>query len=162
MHSAEEYSAKDIKVIVFRLLDEHFGVDVSQVKSIERIDTITKVPRTPGFVKGVIHLRGAVIPIIDLKERLGMEPTSMTDQSRVILVTMDGHEVGIIVDSANDVMDISVSSIEPPPRMVSRIDMKYLQGIAKLPDQLLVLLNLDKVLDMEEIELIFQGEEQTS
>lgn len=162
MHSPEEYSATNLKVIVFRLLDEQFGVDVSQVKSIERLDTITKVPRTPSFVKGVIHLRGAVIPIIDLKERLGMEQASVTDQSRIILITMGGHEVGIIVDSANDVMDIPVSKIEPPPRMVSRVDMKYLRGIAKLPDQLLVLLNLDKVLDMDEIELIFQGEELTS
>ena len=161
MLSQEEHSAKEIKVIVFRLLDEHFGVDVSQVKSIERLDTITKLPHTPSFVKGVIHLRGAVIPIVDLKERLGLAQNEWTDQSRVILLTIGGYDVGIIVDSANDVIDIPTSNIEPPPRMISGVEMKYLRGIAKLQNQLLVLLNLNRVLDLDEIDLIFQGEELT-
>lgn len=162
MHSPEKYSTNSMKVIVFRLLEETYGVDVSQVKSIERIDTITKVPSTPPFVKGVIQLRGSVLPIVDLKERLGLEETATTEQSRIIIAAMGEHEVGIIVDSANDVMDIPFSKMDPLPPMISRVDIKYLQGIAKLPDQLLVLLRLDKVLEMEEIEQIFQGEGLTS
>ena len=158
MFLLEEQADKEIKVIVFRLLSEQFGVDVQHVQSIERIETITKVPRAPSFVKGVIHLRGAVIPIIDLKERLKLGEAEWTNDSRVILLSLKGCEVGIIVDSANDVIDIPASKIVPPPRMMAGVDMKYLQGIAKLADNLLILLNVEQVLDTDEIEQIFKGE----
>ncbi|RKD24688.1 chemotaxis protein CheW [Ammoniphilus oxalaticus] len=148
-----------MKVIVFQLFENQFGVDVSQVRSIERVVEITKVPRVPSFVKGVIHLRGAVIPVIDLKERLMLDEQPLTDDSRIILLIVNGYEVGAIVDAASDVVDIPLEAIEPPPQMMAAgVDMKFLRGIAKLSDQLLVLLDLDRVLNTEEIEQIFEGE----
>lgn len=158
MLSQEEQTAKDLKVIVFHLLNEQFGVDVNQVKSIERLDHITKVPRTPSFVEGVIHLRGAVIPIVDLKDRLEMGQGTPTNQSRVIISSVGGCDIGFIVDSANDVIDLPVSSVEPPPRILKGLNTHYLRGIAKYKEQLLILLNLDRLLDTEEIEQILQGE----
>jgi purine-binding chemotaxis protein CheW len=141
----------EVKVIVFRLKDEEYGVEVQQVKSIEKLDHITRVPRTPKFVKGVINLRGVVTPIIDLRSRFGLEESEYTESTRVIIVAVGELEVGLIVDAANDVIDIPVNAIEPPPEVVGGVEAAYLRGVAKLEKRLLILLNLDKVLSTEEI-----------
>jgi len=142
---------EEIKVIVFRLKDEEYGVEVNQVKSIERLEHITRVPRTPNFVKGVINLRGVVTPIVDLRRRFGIEETAYNETTRVIIVAVGESEVGLIVDSANDVIDIPINAIEPPPEVVGGIEAVYLRGVAKLDRRLLILLNLDKVLNTEEL-----------
>ncbi|MCC3357451.1 chemotaxis protein CheW [Bacillus sp. REN16] len=136
-----------LKVIVFSLQDEEYGIPVSQVRSIEKVQHITRVPRTASFVKGVINLRGVVTPIIDLRTRFGMDETEYTDSSRIIIVATEDVEVGLIVDTANDVMDIPVDAIEPPPEIVGSVEVEYLEGVAKLEKRLLILLNLEKVLN---------------
>lgn len=141
----------EVKVIVFRLKDEEYGVEVNQVKSIEKLEHITRVPRTPKFVKGVINLRGVVTPIIDLRNRFGLEDSGYSEASRIIIVAVGELEVGLIVDAANDVIDIPVNAIEPPPEVVGGVEAAYLRGVAKLDKRLLILLNLDKVLSTEEI-----------
>jgi purine-binding chemotaxis protein CheW len=141
----------EVKVIIFRLKDEEYGVEVSQVKSIEKLEHITRVPRTPKFVKGVINLRGVVTPIIDLRNRFGLEEAAYTESTRIIIVAVGELEVGLIVDAANDVIDIPVNAIEPPPEVVGGVEAAYLRGVAKLEKRLLILLNLDKVLNTEEI-----------
>ncbi|MEJ8546467.1 chemotaxis protein CheW [Brevibacillus borstelensis] len=149
----------EVKVIVFRLKDEEYGVDVNQVKSIEKLEHITRVPRTPAFVKGVINLRGVVTPIIDLRNRFSLEEADYTESTRIIIVAVGELEVGLIVDAANDVIDIPVNAIEPPPEVVGGVEAAYLRGVAKLEKRLLILLNLDKVLSNEEIKQLdaFEG-----
>lgn len=142
---------KENKYIVFRLIDEEYGVEVNQVRSIERMQRITRVPRTPQFVKGVINLRGVVTPVIDLKTRFGLGAEQYTDTTRIIIVAVDDMEVGLIVDAANDVIDIANESIEAPPEVVGGIKANYLDGIANMDDRLLILLNLEKVLNAEEL-----------
>ncbi|CCF13944.1 cheW-like domain protein [Brevibacillus laterosporus GI-9] len=144
-------ASEEVKVIIFRLVDEEYGVEVQQVRSIEKLEHITRVPRTPEFVKGVINLRGVVTPIIDLRSRFQLAETECTEATRVIIVAVDELEVGLIVDSANDVVDIPVNAIEPPPAVVGGVEATYLRGVAKLEKRLLILLNLDKVLSTEEI-----------
>ncbi|WP_349410519.1 chemotaxis protein CheW [Pseudalkalibacillus sp. SCS-8] len=141
----------EIKAIVFQLIDEEYGVDVHQVRSIERLQEITRVPRTPAFVKGVINLRGVVTPVIDLRSRFDLPEAEHTDETRIIIVRANELEVGMIVDSANDVIDVPTNTIEPAPKVVGGIDAEYLDGVAKLENRLLILLNLDKVLNPEEI-----------
>ncbi|MFD2371317.1 chemotaxis protein CheW [Brevibacillus sp. GCM10020057] len=141
----------EVKVIVFRLKDEEYGVEVNQVKSIEKLEHITRVPRTPKFVKGVINLRGVVTPIIDLRNRFELEDCVYSESTRIIIVAVGELEVGLIVDAANDVIDIPVDAIEPPPEVVGGVEAAYLRGVAKLDKRLLILLNLDKVLSTEEI-----------
>ncbi|WP_289136441.1 chemotaxis protein CheW [uncultured Brevibacillus sp.] len=141
----------EVKVIVFRLKDEEYGVEVDQVKSIEKLEHITRVPRTPKFVKGVINLRGVVTPIIDLRNRFSLEDSEYSEATRIIIVAVGELEVGLIVDAANDVIDIPVNAIEPPPEVVGGVEAAYLRGVAKLDRRLLILLNLDKVLSTEEI-----------
>lgn len=154
MEKKTENKNKEIKVIVFRLDTEEYGVDVQQVKSIERMEYITRVPNTPSFVKGVINLRGVIIPIIDLRNRFGIEEKAYGEATRIIIVHIEEMEVGLIVDAANDVIDISEGQIEPPPKVVGGVEAVYLRGVAKLTERLLILLNLDKVLNSEEMKQI--------
>lgn len=144
--------AEDKKIIVFALAHEEYGVEVDKVKTIERMLPMTRVPKTPAFVKGVINLRGVVVPVIDLRSRFGLPETAYSDNTRVIIVVVNDLEVGLIVDSANDVIDLNEDNIENPPEVVGGIKAKYLHGIAKIgEDRLLVLMNLEQVLNRDEI-----------
>lgn len=152
-------STREMKAIVFRLKNEEYGVDVQQVRSIERLEHITRVPNAPAFVKGVINLRGVVTPVIDLRKRFGMEEAPYTDQTRIIIVRIGEVEVGLIVDAANDVIDIPLDQIEATPQIVGGVEAEYLRGVAKLGDRLLILLNLEKVLLIDEVEQLDRVEE---
>jgi len=143
---------EELKVIVFNLGSEQYGVEVDKVKTIERMMPMTRVPKTPKFVKGVINLRGVVVPVIDLRGRFGLEETAYTGDTRIIIVNAENLEVGLIVDSANDVIDIDSDNIVDPPEVVGGVKAKYLRGVAKLADgRLLVMLNLSEVLNKSEI-----------
>lgn len=125
---------------------------MDKVKTIERMQPMTRVPKTPAFVKGVINLRGVVVPVIDLRSRFGLPETPYSDNTRVIIVAVNELEVGLIVDSANDVIDLNEDNIENPPEVVGGIKAKYLHGIAKIgEDRLLVLMNLEQVLNRDEV-----------
>lgn len=144
--------AEELKVIVFTLANEEYGIEVDKVKTIERMTPITRVPKTPPFVKGVMNLRGVVVPVIDLRGRFGLPETEPTDNSRIIIVAANDLEVGFIVDSANDVLDVMSDSIENPPEVVGGVKAKYLSGVAKIGDnRLLILLHLAEVLNRAEI-----------
>lgn len=144
--------AEDIKVIVFKLDSEEYGIEVEKVQTIERMMPITRVPKTYSFIKGVINLRGVVIPVIDLRGRFGLKEGEHTDQTRIIIVAVNDIEVGFIVDSANDVIDLNRDTIDTPPDVVGGIKAKYLDGVAKIgEDRLLIMLNLSEVLNKGEI-----------
>jgi purine-binding chemotaxis protein CheW len=136
-------------MVVFQLATEEYCLDVRYVKSIERLLPITRVPGVPTFVKGVINLRGVVTPVIDLKLRLDLPESPFTDHSRMIMVAHDDVEVGLIVDAANDVIDIEEDGIEPPPEVVGTSSRDYIQGVSQIGQRLLTILNLEKVLDRE-------------
>ncbi|GMB08438.1 purine-binding chemotaxis protein CheW [Thermolongibacillus altinsuensis] len=141
----------ELKVIVFQLKDKEYAIPVQQVRSIEKIQHITRVPRVPKFVKGVINLRGVVTPIIDLRTRFGIEETAFSDNTRVIIVALGEIEVGLIVDAANDVIDISTDAIEPTPEVVDSVAVDYINGVVKIGKRLLILLNLEKVLETTKV-----------
>lgn len=140
---------RNIKVIVFALQNEEYALSVDFVGAIERIHPITRIPHTVDYVKGVINLRGVIIPIIDLRLRLGMEATELTDENRMIIVHLNDMQVGLIVDAANDVIDIAKDAIEPPPEVIGSVDVDYIEGVAKIGKRLLILLNLSEVLASE-------------
>lgn len=144
--------SEELKVIVFALGEEEYGIEVDKVQTIERMAPITRVPKTASFIKGVINLRGMVIPVIDLRGRFNLQETEVNEHSRIIVVQVNDIEVGFIVDSANDVIDIDSSIIDTPPEIVGGIKAKYLHGIAKIgDDRLLIMLNLHEVLNKQEI-----------
>lgn len=143
----DKLNQKEMKVIVFQLLDMEYAISVDVVQSIEKVLSITRVPKTPAYVKGVINLRGIVTPIVDLRERFGLISKEMDDSTRIIIVTLDEYDVGLVVDAANDVLDIPVNAIEPQPQVVGSVESDFISGVAKVEKHLLVMLNLDKVLE---------------
>jgi purine-binding chemotaxis protein CheW len=148
------------KVIVFALGSEEYGVEVEKVRTIERMQPMTRVPKAPEFIKGVINLRGVVIPILDLRSRFGLDYVDYTDNTRIIIVSEGDFEVGFIVDSANDVIDLDTDNIDNPPEIVGGIKAKYLDGIARVGEnRLLVLLNLEQVLEKNELQQLERIEE---
>ncbi|NLJ85121.1 MAG: chemotaxis protein CheW, partial [Firmicutes bacterium] len=110
----------------------------------------TKLPNVIDFVEGVTNLRGEVIPIIDLKKRFGVKATEMTDDSRIIIVDISDNRVGLVVDDVTEVLRISEGDIDPPPRAVAGLKAEYIQGIGKVGERLLILLDVDKILTTEE------------
>ncbi|WP_274361461.1 chemotaxis protein CheW [Paenibacillus thermotolerans] len=144
--------SEEIKTIVFALGSEEYGIEVEHVKTIERMLPITRVPKTPAFVKGVVNLRGVVVPVIHLAGRFGLPESEPTENTRIVMVSAGGMEIGFIVDNANDVIDLDSDSIEAPPEIVGGIRAKYLRGVARIgEDRLLVLLNLSEVLNKSEL-----------
>ncbi|MFC0188874.1 chemotaxis protein CheW [Fictibacillus aquaticus] len=139
------------QLIVFQLNEEEFALDVSQVKSIERIQPVTRVPGTASFVKGVINLRGVITPVIDLNERFGSDAEVTEKTAKIIIAAINDVEAGLIVDEANDVIDILADSIEAPPEAEGNVSAEYIKGVVKHNGKILILLNLDKVLNPDEL-----------
>ena len=134
----------------FFLSGEEYGVDVRLVQEIIRVSEITQVPRAPGFIKGVINLRGRVIPVLDLKRKLGLgEVAESARTARIVVVKVKERLVGLLVDGASQVLKVPVASIEAAPEEVVEIDANYLRGVAKLEDRLIILMDLPKVLALE-------------
>ena len=138
-----------LQLVSFKIGAEEFGVDILKVQEINKMTSITKVPNAPDFVEGVINLRGRVIPIIDLRTRLGLEKIEHTKDTRIIVVELDGKTVGFIVDAVNEVLRIPAGITEKPPELVAGIESDYITAVGKLEDRLLILLDLDKVLKGE-------------
>lgn len=148
--------AELIQLVTFSIGDEEFGVDILQVQEIIRTMEITKVPRAPDFVEGVINLRGKVIPIVDLRRRFGLENRAHDKHTRIIVIEINQMIVGFVVDSVSEVLRIPSGTVEPPPPVVSGMDSEYISGVGKLQDRLLILLDLNKLLSGEEKEALGQ------
>ncbi|NLC54182.1 MAG: chemotaxis protein CheW [Firmicutes bacterium] len=147
----KERQEETTQIIIFKLGEEEFGVDILQVREIEKLDQgITRVPKAPPFVEGVINLRGEIIPIVDLRVRFGLTLPELGHNSRVIIVEVGEALVGMLVDAVVEVLRIPVSAIEPPPPITKGVDSYYLAGVAKLNERLIVLLNLERTLSPEE------------
>jgi purine-binding chemotaxis protein CheW len=142
-----ETLTQDLKIIVFQLKEKEYAIPVEQVRSIEKEQHITRVPGVAPYINGVINLRGVVTPIVDLGKRLDLDEAENTDSTRIIIAVFNDIEVGLIVDAANDVLDISRDSIEPPPEIVGGTEVEYINGVVKIGKRLLILLDLEKVMN---------------
>ena len=138
------------QLVVFELANEFYGINIAVVESIIKMQTITQLPQTPTYIKGVTNLRGTVLPVIDLRIRFGLEPHEDTRQTRVIIVTMGNIKVGIMVDGVSEVLRVSDETIEPLPPMVNSVNSDFLKGIVRLEDRLIILLEVEKVLALQE------------
>ena len=140
------YSNNEIQLVVFKLLLEEYGISILQVQEIKRMTDITRVPHTPDYIKGVINLRGSVLPVFDLKKRLNLPGQEYSEDTRIIIVKIDDISVGMIVDEVSEVMAISEENIEPPLNVVGSIAANYLSGVGKLENRLLILLNMEAII----------------
>jgi chemotaxis signal transduction protein/hemoglobin-like flavoprotein len=150
----EQASGPHRQLVVFDLDDEYYGLEISAVREIIRLQEITRIPNTPDFVEGVINLRGKVIPVVDLRTRFGMENVERDDDSRVVVVDVNGSEIGMIVDAVTEVSRIPESSIEPPTSVISTDDSEYLAGIAKAGEQMVLLLDIAGLISAEHLEAL--------
>lgn len=151
MKEKKEKQEETTQIIVFKLGEEEFGVNILQVREIEKLDQgITRVPKAPHFVEGVINLRGEIIPIVDLRARFGLTIPEIGLNSRVIIVEVGEALVGMLVDAVEEVLRIPVSAIEPAPAITKGVDSYFLAGVAKIGERLIVLLNLERTLSPEE------------
>ena len=136
----------------------YFGVDISSVREIIRLQQITRAPNMPEFVEGTINLRGKVTPVIDLRERFGLPIRTEDKDNRIVVVDIGGEEVGVIVDAVTEVLRVSGDSVEPPSSVIISAGSDYLIGVAKLDSMLIILLDLERALgdgagDLKHLEL---------
>jgi purine-binding chemotaxis protein CheW len=137
----------ELQMVVFDLASEYYGVDISDVREIIRMQNITRVPGTPEYMEGVLNLRGKIAPVVDLRKRLNLKVNEQTKESRIVVIDIENKDVGVIVDGVTEVLRIPVSSVEPPSQMLTSGDNVHLKGIAKLQDKLVILLDMDSVLN---------------
>jgi purine-binding chemotaxis protein CheW len=153
--AAQSGADREGKYLTFFLADEEYGIGILKVKEIIGMMTITPVPQTPAFVKGVINLRGKVIPVIDLRLKFGMEEIEYNERTSIIVVEVRGGsgtvQIGIVVDSVSEVVNIKGEDIENTPTFGTRLDTDYILGMAKMGGGVKILLDIDRVLTAEEI-----------
>jgi len=140
----------ETQIVVFELGSEHFGVEIASVESIIKMQPITQLPHVSSFVEGVTNLRGKVLPVIDLRKRFGLAPRETDKNSRIIVVSLDQTEVGMIVDEVSEVLTVPAGVVEPVPAITSTVDSSFITGIAKLNQRLVILLDLHSILANEE------------
>jgi len=133
----------------FFLDREEYGVDVRQVQEIRRVSEITSVPRAPEFIRGVINLRGRILPVLDLKRKLGLGEVEAGRATRIVVVRVKERLLGLLVDGASQVLKVEVSRVEPPPEEVVERGGDYIRGVAKLDDRLIILVDLERLLAHE-------------
>ncbi len=148
----EKDTDKEIQLVVFKIDTEEFGVEIRTVQEIIRMANITEIPRAPPYVKGIINLRGQIIVVISLNAIMGMQSKELDANSRIIVSDIDGTVMGFIVDSVSEVIRLPLKSIETTPTMITdRIKTEYFKGVGKVDNRMLIILNLDKMLNGEEL-----------
>jgi purine-binding chemotaxis protein CheW len=138
-----------LQLVSFVVGAEEFAVDILAVQEINRMMPLTRVPQSPADVEGVINLRGKIIPVLDLRQRFGMEKGERDGHNRIVVVEVRGRVLGFVVDRVNEVLRIPKSIVDPAPTMSSTIRSDFIQGVGKLEDRLLILLDLDRLFASE-------------
>ena len=148
-------SENEGKYLTFQLAEEGYGIGILKVREIIGMLPVTPVPQTPHFLKGVINLRGQVIPVVDLRLKFGLMEEEYTERTSIIVVEVKGQSnnipIGIVVDMVSEVINIAAGSIEPPPAFGATININYILGMAKTDSGVKILLNIDQVLSSEEL-----------
>lgn len=140
-------STVDNKYVIFKLDNEYYGITIESVIAIEKMENITRIPNSPKHIKGLINLRGDVITLISLRDKINMIDKDLDNNSRIIVVSKDEITLGLIVDSSSEVIEINPDNIDGPPSTSENQSSEYISGIGKVDDRLIILLNLSKVLE---------------
>jgi len=142
---------KELQVVGLRIGRETFGLPISMVREIVRVPEITSVPNAPDYIEGVINLRGRIIPVVDLRKRFGEKATEPDKRNRIVVVEMENRRIGLIVNSASEVLKIPPSEIEQPNNVFQEGELDYITGVGKLNGRLVILLDLSRVLQRGEL-----------
>ncbi len=150
---------KDLQIVGFRIGDETYGVRISAVREIVRVPAITAVPNAPDYIEGVINLRGKIIPVMDLRKRFGIKNVEPNKKNRILVVELENKVLGLIVNSASEVLKIPPSDIEMPNTMFQEGEVSYVTGVGKLNGRLVILLDIGKLLQRGELRRLEQAVE---
>ena len=141
--------------LAFKLEEEVFAFDISTVREVSEFDTVTKVPQTPDMMKGVINLRGSVVPVIDMRVKFGMGEIEKTVNTVIIIIEIDlegeSTMMGAMVDSVNEVIDLDSDHIEPPPKIGTKLNTEFIRGMGKQGDQFIIILEIERIFSMDEL-----------
>ncbi|TNV22922.1 chemotaxis protein CheW [Buttiauxella sp. B2] len=140
--------------LVFTLGDEEYGIDILKVQEIRGYDQVTRIANTPAFIKGVTNLRGVIVPILDLRIKFAQDDVEYNDNTVVIVLNFGQRVVGIVVDGVSDVLSLTAEQIRPAPEFAVTLSTEYLTGLGALGDRMLILVNIEKLLNSEEMELV--------
>ncbi|MBF0105600.1 MAG: purine-binding chemotaxis protein CheW [Deltaproteobacteria bacterium] len=152
----------EIQLVVFILGNEEFALDIAQVKEIIRIPNITPMPKAPDFIEGIINLRGQIIAVMDPAKRFGLPPTQKNDKSRIVVVDINNKNFGLIVDAVPEVLRLARSNIDPAPDVIaSKIHAEFIRGVGKLKNRLIVLLDVSKILTINEMQQVEKADQPT-
>ncbi len=145
------FSTEGSQYLTFTLGDEHYGVDILRVQEIKGYTAVTRIPNTPDFIKGVLNLRGTIVPIVDLRTKFGMEKIEYTRFTVIVVVVVQERVMGIIVDAVSDVLNIPQKDVQPTPPFGSSVDVSFISGIGKCADKLVAILDIDRILSVAEL-----------
>ena len=148
------FSSEDQQFLTFNLAEEYYGVDILKVQEIKGYTNVTKIPNTPDYLKGVLNLRGTIVPIVDLRMKFGMGVTEPTSFTVVVVVNVRNRVMGFLVDAVSDVLDLNAKDIQPPPEMGNTVDITFVAGIGNSNDHLVTLLDIDRVLTDDEVKAV--------
>ena len=157
-----ENESEELQYLTFFLGSEMFAIGILHIKEIQQYGQLTPVPMMPDFIRGVINLRGAVVPVVDLATRFSGRANGITKRTCIVIIevnTSDGkQDIGVVMDAVSEVLEIPAENIEPPPVFGAKIRADFIQGMGKLETKVVIILNVDKVLSVEEITMVSQAE----
>jgi len=142
---------KTRQFVGFRIGEELYGVGIEAIQEIDRMHSITKLPKSLPFIEGVINLRGAIIPVVDMAKRFAMPPVEVGRKTRIIITRISGQTVGLIVEQVTEVVQLGEKAVEPAPAMAFALDQKYVEGVGRIEEGLLIILNLELLFSVEEM-----------
>ena len=157
LSGSENKDAGDIaghEYLVFRLGDEEYGIDILKVQEIRSCERVTRIANSPDFIAGVTNLRGVIVPIVDLRIKFRLSSAEFNEHTVVIVLNFGNRVVGIIVDGVSDVLSLTAEQIRPAPDFSVTLSTEYLEGLGSVDDRMLILVNIEKLLNSEEMELV--------
>lgn len=138
--------------VTFRLNQEYYGINIQNVENIEKVLPITRIPYTMNYIKGVVNLRGIIVPVVDLRARFGLDKKATNDESRIIIVNLDDYKIGMLVDSSSEVLQIPEEDIDAAPNVKKEVNNEFVKNIGKKNGRIIMLIDLYKVLNIEQAE----------
>jgi purine-binding chemotaxis protein CheW len=153
-HEAARQAAASGEYLTFRLGEEEYGIDILRVQEIRSYEPPTRIANAPGFIKGVVNLRGVIVPIVDLRVKLGCTSADINTFTVVIVLNVRGRVVGAVVDSVSDVLELSADHIKPSPEMASAVDTQYITGIGSIAERMLILMDIEALMSSADMGLV--------
>lgn len=146
-----------VQQVVFKLNEEQYGIEIMKVYGIERHQEVLKIPNTPPYIEGVINLRGEVLPIYNLRKKFNLSHRNIDGETKIIITKANDTQIGFIVDSVSEIINLDEADIEETPQIITGIDRKYIKSIAKVNEKMIILLDVDLVLSEEEHKAVIEA-----